>query len=283
MKRKEIAEVLAALEAEGLEIEQLKPPTAPATAATTELAATAQNPNKRRRRRRAGEPLEPKATPPARGVIVFNVVFLARLRMRLNAIAATVALHGRYDPKLFTAWLVRPRGSRSTLSVFNNGKVRLSVSLSLCLSVCLTVCVCVQVIVAGAKHETEAWLAVQQLAYRLQMHFHTSVDVNDFHVKNMVGTAWLGYRVDLMRLSEENHFCDYDPCNFPGLQYRYYRDRVIHRQKHVGQGRKLALVVFEPGTVVITGAISFEQLTEVFDQCEPFLRRYALPEPPRPS
>lgn len=133
-------------------------------------------------------------------------------------------------------------------------------------------------IVAGAKHATEAWLAVQELAYALQMRFHTSVQVNGFHVKNMVGTAWLGYRVNLPKMSAENdNCCYYHPHNFPGLQYRYYEDRELHKQRNVGVGRKLALVVFEPGTVVITGAISFAQLTAVFDQCEPFLRRYAVP------
>lgn len=124
-------------------------------------------------------------------------------------------------------------------------------------------------------------MAIQQLSFALQKKFGISARVYDFHMKNVVGSAHLGYAVDLQRFYMDNQYCcNYEPANFPGLQYRYYVDLPRHKDHHVGAGRKIALVVFALGKVVLTGAICFEQLVAVFDQSAPLFWNYRLPAAP---
>jgi len=188
-----------------------------------------------------------------RGVRVHNMVFLAHLAMHVHPALLTISLGGRYDAKLFTAWVVHPYGTSATLSVFNNGKV-----------VCTGTCT-----------ETDAYVAVQQLAYSITHRFNLPARIRRFMVHNVVGSARLGYAVDLNLLRKENIYCtDYDPTSFPGLQYRYHVDRRRFGNALVGRGRKISVVVFRAGKIVLTGARTYEQLVEVFEQVAPLLARY---------
>lgn len=195
-----------------------------------------------------------KRVHPARGVEVTNMVFLARLSYTPPNLAAALALCGNYDTK-FTAWVVRPRSATGTMAVFKNGKV----------------------IVAGCRSLDDARLAVEQLAYALSRRFSRPVGVVGLDVQNVVGAAYLGYEVDLQRMKDElSHCCRYHPRKFPGLQYSWYNDTERQATSRVqDRPQYIAIVIFKPGSVVLTGARrSVDVLRCVFEECQSLFLRF---------
>ncbi len=182
------------------------------------------------------------------------MVFLGRLSYTPPNIAAALALCGNYDTK-FTAWVVRPRSATGSMSVFKNGKV----------------------IVAGCKSYTDGRMAVEQLAYALTRRFMRPVSVLQLEVQNVVGSAYLGYAMDLQRMRDSmNHCCRYHPRKFPGLQYSWYNDSERRDASRVKDPHQyIAIVIFESGSVVLTGARqSLDDLRCVFEECEPLFSRF---------
>lgn len=118
-------------------------------------------------------------------------------------------------------------------------------------------------------------MTLHQLCYAVHRKFQVPVEVSGFKLENCVGSASLGYSLDLKRLEAENSYCcEYKPTNFPGLQYRYYKDDRRHGLPLVGAGRHIAVGVFATGKLIITGAHSFDELVQVFRVTEPFLAGY---------
>lgn len=118
-------------------------------------------------------------------------------------------------------------------------------------------------------------MALHELCFAVHRHFKVPVKVWGFRLHNVVGSASLGYAVDLERMHRENvDACEYEPSRFPGLQYRYHADVRRHQNQPIGKGRKLAVGVFRTGRLIITGAHSFDELVAVFRTSEPLLAQY---------
>lgn len=202
----------------------------------------------------------PDAEPvlPARAFQVTNMVCLGLLDRGSDTILSALALHGSFDPAAFTAWAVRPLSASATLSAFGNGKV----------------------IIAGARNKLDALLALEQLAYALSLQLGTQVNVARISVNNVVGSARLGYAVDLQRMYDENRACcRYRPDNFPGLQYSWYNDTQRRAQSRASDhSQNIAIVVFRTGCLVLTGAQrDANDLQHVFEESQAFIGQYRLP------
>lgn len=194
---------------------------------------------------------------PPRGLRVNNKVYLAWVQLPVPPVVAAVALGGRYDPHVFMAWQLCPRGPPGMMSCFRD-----------------------KLVVVGLQHDSDALLTVYQLSFALQKRFRLPAPVLGLQVQNVIGSAHLGYCVRLQRLYEDHrHCCNYDPQNFPGLQYRYYLDTPRHaREGRLAPNRSLHLTVFERGKVVLTGAERLSDLEELFDRMQRLFWRYRASE-----
>eukprot|EP00053_Salpingoeca_punica_P004741 m.50702 g.50702 ORF g.50702 m.50702 type:complete len:199 (-) comp12928_c0_seq1:328-924(-) len=159
-----------------------------------------------------------------------NVVVTVNLGCPLQL--KDIALHARnaeYNPKRFSAVVMRIREPRSTALVFHTGKM-----------------VC-----TGTKSEEQAYHASRKYA-RIIQKLGFPVVFKDFKVQNMVASSDVRFPVRLEGLAVSHPmFCSYEPEIFPGLVYRM-------------QKPKLVLLIFVSGKVVITGAKAREDIHTAF-------------------
>lgn len=107
--------------------------------------------------------------------ILQNIVSTVNLdvRLDLNQIAKT-ALNSEYNPKRFSAVIMRIRDPRSTALIFNNGKI-----------------VC-----TGTKSEESSRLAARRFA-RIIQRLGYNVQFNEFKVQNLVASCDCKFRLQL--------------------------------------------------------------------------------------
>jgi TATA-box binding protein (TBP) (component of TFIID and TFIIIB) len=107
--------------------------------------------------------------------ILQNIVSTVNLdvRLDLNQIAKT-ALNSEYNPKRFSAVIMRIRDPRSTALIFNNGKI-----------------VC-----TGAKSEEASRLAARRFA-RIIQRLGYNVNFNEFKIQNLVASCDCKFRLQL--------------------------------------------------------------------------------------
>lgn len=146
---------------------------------------------------------------------------------------------GRFAPCVFPACIVRFRYPRATVSMFRTEKL----------------------VIAGARHELESVAVLNLLQLLLATKLGRAFPFFDFVPHNVVGSASLGFRVDLDRMFEENQSCcGYDPEQFAGLCWNVSDSACI--------------VVFDTGSVIITGCPNKLAVDDMFDKMVPVLERY---------
>lgn len=142
-----------------------------------------------------------------------------------------VMLGGKFNPRIFPTCTVKMRRPRVTISIFRTGSI----------------------VIAGARNSIEAIMALTLLQHRVFIKSGRLPVVHDQCLENVVASAYLGFRVDLDCLMvNEPLSCKYNPELFAGLCYRVEVDR------------KIILVIFESGSVVITGCRTRDEATQVF-------------------
>ena len=153
-----------------------------------------------------------------------------------------IAMHARnaeYNPKRFSAVVMRIREPRTTALIFNSGKM----------------------VVTGAKSEDASRLAARKYA-RIIQKLGFTVRFADFKIQNLVGSADVHFAIHLEGLCvHHNQFSTYEPELFPGLIYRMVKPRVV-------------LLIFVSGKIVITGAKTREAISEAFNQIYPIVRSF---------
>jgi TATA-box binding protein (TBP) (component of TFIID and TFIIIB) len=153
-------------------------------------------------------------------------------------------LGGYYNPAVFPACITRVgRYPRVTVSHFGTESI-----------------VC-----AGAKSEPDIVAALHLLRLQHCRRTGEAVQIVNFTRQNVVGNAYLGFRVDLVKLYHENSTrCQLVPDDFAGLGYTVADN---HR-----------IVVFESGSVVITGYENEGAVWKAFCDHVEFFRKYRLPK-----
>jgi transcription initiation factor TFIID TATA-box-binding protein len=171
---------------------------------------------------------------------VANVVATVNLGVRLDL--KDIALKARnceYNPKRFSAIVMRIREPKATGLIFGSGKM----------------------VVTGAQSEDDARLAARKFA-RIVNKLGNNVIFTEFKVQNIVGTLNVGHQLRLEGLyAKHTYFCHYEPELFPGLIYRMARPKVT-------------LMIFHTGNVVVTGAKTRQNMQEAFDLMVPELHHF---------
>lgn len=169
-----------------------------------------------------------------------NIVATASLGVSLDL--RKIALHtsnAEYDPKRFSALIMRLREPKSTALIFSSGKL-----------------VC-----TGTRSEENSKLAARKFG-RIVQKLGFGAQFGDFKIQNMVGSCDVRFPIFLEGLSfTHGQFTTYEPELFPGLVYRMVKPRVV-------------ILVFATGKVVITGARVKKDIDDAFKEFYPILRRF---------
>ncbi|VDO40244.1 unnamed protein product [Haemonchus placei] len=169
-----------------------------------------------------------------------NIVATVDLGQRIDLKKLT--LHSRnteYNPKRFSAVIMRIREPRTTALIFSSGKM----------------------VTTGAKSESASRQASRKFA-RIVQKVGFNVKFADFKIQNVVGSCDVRFAIQLEGLCIMHaQFSTYEPELFPGLIYRMVHPRVV-------------LLIFVSGKVVITGARHQDDIDQAFNHIYPILKRF---------
>jgi len=169
-----------------------------------------------------------------------NIVATINLGIRIKLeILAKKCKNTEYNPKRFSAAVIRIKEPRSTALVFTTGKM----------------------VVTGSKTVEESKAAARTFA-KLVRRCGFEATFKEFRVQNMVSVAEVNFpiRLEALQIQHEN-FCHYEPEVFPGAIYRLMRPKVV-------------LLIFVSGRIVITGARGKEDTKKAFDSIYPVLTQF---------
>jgi transcription initiation factor TFIID TATA-box-binding protein len=172
--------------------------------------------------------------------IIQNIVATAYLGkdLDLNSIHKRLRFV-EYNPKKFSALIVKLREPRASASIFSNGKV----------------------VVSGTKSVDDALIAARRFA-RMVQKLDPEVTFGKFAIQNMVANGDLKFRVKLREF--HNAFpneCKYDPEIFPGLTFK-------------NSSPKLSVLISSSGKVVLTGGKNKEDIDFVFQSLQNKLENF---------
>ncbi|KAJ4845057.1 hypothetical protein Tsubulata_015498 [Turnera subulata] len=182
------------------------------------------------------ESCTPKTTPtPTLQNIVSTVNVGCKLDLKRIALSAR---NSEYNPRRFSAVIMRIKEPKTTALIFASGKL-----------------VC-----TGAKSEALSKVAARKYVRIVQKIGHPDVKFINFKVQNIVASCDVQFPIRLERLATMHYkFCTYEPELFPGLVYRMTNPKV-------------SLLIFVSGKVVITGAKKREETMAAFDNIYPVLK-----------
>lgn len=171
---------------------------------------------------------------------VQNVVATVNLRTNLDLRRlSTHARNAEYNPKKFSAVVMRLREPRCTALVFQSGKL-----------------VC-----TGARSEAAAKRGARIYASIIHK-IGFPVQFFNFRIQNVVATVNVGFPIRLEAMAyAHNRFSSYEPELFPGLIYRLMDPKTV-------------ILTFVSGRIVLTGARSVAQLHEAFRRVFPLLHEF---------
>jgi len=148
--------------------------------------------------------------------------------------------NSEYNPRRFTAVIMRIRDPKVTALIFASGKI-----------------VC-----TGAKSEDDAYRGAHKFHRLIKKIGYSKAKFTDFQLQNVTGSCDVGFPIRLESLAyAHGKFCHYEPELFPGLVYRMVTPKVV-------------LLVFVSGKLVITGAKSKDNIQQAFEKIYPVLYSY---------
>ena len=182
-----------------------------------------------------------------------NIVSVVNLCCNLNLKKIAIQIrNAEYNPKRFSAVIIRQKEPKTTALIFSNGKI-----------VCL-----------GAKSESDSKKACRKFA-KIIKSLNYSVKFTDFKIVNIVGSVDVQFPINLNNLfhklyfrfrkisniSEENikRNLSYEPELFPGLFYR------------LEKLNQLVFLIFSSGKMSIVGGKSTDQIYQAFKHFYPVL------------
>jgi len=151
---------------------------------------------------------EKVADPPSSGLVAEIKNMTATVNLDAAIDLKTVALHARnaeYNPKRFSAVIMRIREPKATALIFSTGKM----------------------VVTGCRTENDAKLAGRKFACIIQK-LGFQPKFKDFKMQNIVGIVDCGFPIKLDNLANSHDkFSSYEPEIFPGLIYRMMQPRIV--------------------------------------------------------
>ncbi|KAG7400966.1 TATA-box-binding protein [Phytophthora boehmeriae] len=173
-------------------------------------------------------------------VKIMNVVGTVDLKTPLDL--KTIALHARnaeYNPKRFSAVIMRLRDPKTTALIFGSGKI----------------------VITGGTSEDSCRLAARKFTRVIQK-LNFPAKFSEFKVRNVMGTCDIRFPIRLEGLLNDHaRFSSYEPELFPGLIYKLVEP-------------KLTLLIFVSGKIVLCGARDSDHLHQAIDKMYPVLLQY---------
>jgi len=168
-----------------------------------------------------------------------NVVATINVMCRLDLVKlASKCRNCEYNPKRFSAVVMRIRNPKTTALIFSSGKV----------------------VITGAKSEKLAKTAGRKFARIIQKTGFPATWA-EFKVQNVVGSTDVGFPVRLEGIAKEHSSeISYEPELFPGLIFRLKEPKVVS-------------LIFVTGKVVFTGGKTSQQIRDAFDKLYPIIAK----------
>lgn len=155
----------------------------------------------------------------------------------------------RYGPVIFPSAICRQKYPFLTESIFETGKF----------------------VFTGTVNHTETLYAGYLAIYNIFNKTGKHTSLYNVRLVNVVGSLALGYRVDLDAFAAKHSWnADLDPEKFPGVRW-------MPKGKKKGQ-TNICFIVYESGSIVITGAHSDEQLVAACEEHLPEIERFKYGE-----
>jgi transcription initiation factor TFIID TATA-box-binding protein len=146
---------------------------------------------------------------------------------------------GDHNKSRFAACKIRVLSPKTTSLVFSSGNV----------------------VITGAKTEYNALLSAYKCVHIIRRAGYT-VSLQDFTVRNIVGSSNYGFKIDINRLHiDHSLYASYSPDLFPGCVYRLVEPRLV-------------FLIFDSGNVIITGAPTRECSNEGHRICTEIVAQY---------
>ncbi|MES1914894.1 MAG: hypothetical protein MHM6MM_006920 [Cercozoa sp. M6MM] len=173
--------------------------------------------------------------------VVQNVVAKTSLDCDIDLTKVAWSLrNAEYNPRKFSAAVMRIRNPKATGSIFASGKL----------------------VVTGAKSVDEARQATRKFVKLLHKVGFTSATLNRMEVQNIVGNFDLRVPIRLEALAEKHYeSCTYEPELFSGVTYRLANPKV-------------SVIVFVSGKIVFTGARTVRDIDRAFQKIVPILHDF---------
>ena len=180
-----------------------------------------------------------------------NIVSTADLNCPLNLREiALKATNAEYNPKRFSAVIMKIKEPKTTALIFSNGRI-----------VCL-----------GAKTEEDSRKACRKFA-KIIKKIGFPVVFKEFKIQNIVGSCDVKFQIALKKFyfhiikksfsPRISQIITYEPELFPGLIYRMIDPRIL-------------LLIFASGKIVITGGKIKEDIFSAFKKIYPLLNIFKI-------
>ena len=170
-----------------------------------------------------------------------NITATAKIADKLDLLQLARHLWNvEYNPKRFSALIMRIRNPRVTGLVFQTGKI----------------------VVIGAKSEEEANKGAEKMTKLIRR--TTKVQLEEFRIENMVASSSVTYRISLENLhATKPGFVYYEPEFFsPACQMRYKKEE------------KFLALIFRTGKIIFTGTTNFKDIQDFHSYLLRLLLKY---------
>ena len=171
--------------------------------------------------------------------VVCNIIACADFGCELDLyrLAQTVR-NAEYNPRRFTAVIVRISEPKAAALIFRNGKMN----------------------IAGCKTREQAQLAAKKFG-RILKKLKYKVKLRNFEVKNMIATASCNHKIGLDKIASNPMYktvTKYNPEVFSGLVYKIPQPKVT-------------FLIFASGKIILTGAKTLKDLDDAAEWIKPIL------------
>ena len=179
-----------------------------------------------------------------------NIVSTANFGCLLNLREiALQAKNAEYNPKRFSAVIMKIKEPKTTALIFSTGKI-----------VCL-----------GAKTEEDSKKACKKFGKIIKSLGYPAI-FKEFKIENIVGSVDVKFNISLMKLnfyiaknfnSQIRRYIAYVPEVFPGLIYRLIEPKIV-------------LLIFNSGKIVLTGGKYRNEIYDGFKKIYPVLNMFKI-------